>query len=54
MGWGLRFDIPSIFGENILRFDLAVATDTGDVLASIVLGQVFRYDELSENNQKDF
>lgn len=54
VGWGLRFDIPSIFGENILRFDLAVATDTGDVLASIVLGQVFRYDELSENNQKDF
>lgn len=54
VGWGLRFDIPSIFGENILRFDLAVATDTGEVLPSIVLGQVFRYDSLSENNQKDF
>lgn len=54
VGWGLRFDIPSIFGENILRFDLAVATDTGDILASIVLGQVFRYDQLSDNNQTDF
>ncbi len=54
VGWGLRFDIPSIFGKDILRFDLAVATDTGDILTSIVLGQVFRYDELTENTQKEF
>jgi outer membrane protein assembly factor BamA len=54
VGWGLRFDIPSIFGKDILRFDLAVATDTGDILTSIVLGQVFRYNELTENTQKEF
>lgn len=54
LGWGLRFDIPSIFGKDILRFDLAVATDTGEVLASIVLGQLFRYDELTQNTLNDF
>jgi outer membrane protein assembly factor BamA len=54
VGWGLRFDIPSIFGKDILRFDLAVATETGDVLASITLGQIFRYNELTQNNQQDF
>lgn len=54
VGWGLRFDIPSIFGKDILRFDLAVATETGDVLASITLGQVFRYNELTQNNQQEF
>lgn len=54
VGWGLRFDIPSIFGQDILRFDLAVETETGDVLASVVLGQIFRYDELTENTQQEF
>ena len=54
VGWGLRFDVPSILGKDILRFDLAVATETGDVLASITLGQIFRYDELTQNNQQDF
>ncbi len=54
VGWGLRLDIPSIFGKDILRFDLAVATETGEVLASVVLGQVFRYDELTQNTQKEF
>jgi outer membrane translocation and assembly module TamA len=54
VGWGLRFDMPSLFGDKLLRFDLAVATDTGDILASIVVGQIFRYDELSETNSKDF
>ena len=54
VGWGLRLDIPSIFGKDILRLDLAVATDTGEVLTSIVLGQVFRYDELTQNTQKEF
>lgn len=54
VGWGLRFDIPSIFGRDILRFDLAVATDTGETLASITLGQIFRYNELTENTQQEF
>jgi len=54
LGWGLRFDIPSIFGSNILRFDVAVGVETGKVLASLVLGQVFRYNELTENSQKEF
>lgn len=54
VGWGLRFDVPSIFGKDVLRFDLAVATDIGDVLASITLGQIFRYNELTQNNQQEF
>ena len=53
VGWGLRVDMPSLFGDKLLRFDLAVATDTGEVLASIVIGQIFRYNQLSETN-KDF
>jgi outer membrane protein assembly factor BamA len=53
VGWGLRLDMPSIFGDKLLRFDLAVATETGEVLASIVVGQIFKYNELSETN-KDF
>ena len=54
IGWGLRFDVPSIFGGDVLRLDLAVATDTGEILASVALGQVFRYDELTADNQEDF
>lgn len=54
VGWGLRVDIPSLFGNNIVRFDVAMATDTGEVLATMVLGQVFRYNEMSEGNLKEF
>jgi len=54
VGWGLRFDIPSLFGKDILRFDLAVATNTGEVLSTLTLGQVFRYNEINENTQKEF
>lgn len=53
-GWGLRIDIPSLFGKNIVRFDIAVATETGEVLATLVMGQVFRYNELSESSLKEF
>jgi len=52
VGWGLRFDIPSIFGKDILRFDIAVPVETGDVLISIISGPVFRYDKLTENTEK--
>ncbi len=45
IGWGLRVDVPSLFGSNILRFDVAVPPDTGEPLYTITLGQVFRYNE---------
>lgn len=49
VGWGLRLDVPSLFGKNVMRFDLAVATETGEVLTSILFGQVFRYNGLADN-----
>jgi hypothetical protein len=51
VGWGLRLDMSSIFGDKLLRFDLAVAKDTGEVLASIVVGQIVKYNGLSETNK---
>ncbi|MFT6028976.1 MAG: hypothetical protein ACI8O8_000707 [Oleiphilaceae bacterium] len=43
--------MSSIFGDKLLRFDLAVAKDTGEVLASIVVGQIVKYNGLSETNK---
>lgn len=54
VGWGLRVDIPSLFGKDILRFDVAMDTHSGELLTTITLGQVFRYDALADNTTKDF
>jgi hypothetical protein len=53
-GWGLRIDIPSLFGDDILRFDVAMDSQNGEVLATLTLGQVFRYDALADNTTRDF
>lgn len=56
IGWGIRADIPYLFGKNIIRIDLARTLDGGDnsLSLSISKGQLFSHDEPAKAESREF
>jgi len=45
VGFGFRIQIPSLFGNDVLRLDIATPVDFGRMSLSITVGQVFNHNE---------
>lgn len=43
IGWGLRVQVPSLFGRTVLRLDLATPINHNELGLTITLGPIFRY-----------
>jgi len=54
LGWGIRLDMPALFGNHVFRVDLAHGLDGETFSISASAGHVFRHDKLNHGFSRDY
>lgn len=54
VGFGIRADMPSVFGKRVLRLDLAHGFDGEELSVSASVGQIFQHDSINRGFGRDY